>query len=69
MLEMCLNNYKFVILDGAYLVHWPGMKKTKTTVGESWRLNFIKQNSEAYQKILKNLTSKYPSVRPQCKMK
>lgn len=66
---MCLNNYKFIILDGAFLVHWPGMKKTKTQVAEAWRSKFMKENSEAYQKILKNLTVKYPLARSQCKMK
>lgn len=68
-LEMCLIGYRFVILDGAFLVHWPGMKKTKTTVGEGWRSKFIKENSGAYEKILKNLTSKYGPARSQCKLK
>nr|XP_023016097.1 beta-1,4-glucuronyltransferase 1-like [Leptinotarsa decemlineata] len=66
MLEMCLIGYKFVILDGAFLIHWPGMKKTKTKDGEAWRDNFIKENSKEYQKILKNLTKKY-NPKPQCK--
>lgn len=61
--------YRFVILDGAFLVHWPGIKKTKTTVGEVWRSSFIKENSAAYQKILKNLTVKYRVARSQCKVK
>lgn len=61
--------YRFVILDGAFLIHWPGMKKTKTTVGEAWRSNFIKENSKAYRKILKNLTLEYPLARSQCKIK
>lgn len=61
--------YRFVILDGAFLVHWPGIKKMKTTVAESWRSKFIKENSDAYQKILKNLTSRYPSPRFKCKLK
>lgn len=69
MLEMCLIGYRFVILDGAFLVHWPGIKKKKTTEGEKWRSKFIKANSNTYQKILKNLTSKYPSGRSMCKLK
>lgn len=69
MLEMCLIGYRFVILDGAFLVHWPGIKKTKTALGEAWRSHFIKNNSKAYQIILKNLTTKYPLARSQCKIK
>lgn len=65
---MCLIGYKFVILDGAYLVHWPGMKKTKTNQGEKWRQAFIKENTKEYQKILKQLITKYTPT-PQCKPK
>ncbi|XP_072384109.1 beta-1,4-glucuronyltransferase 1-like [Diabrotica undecimpunctata] len=64
MLEMCLMEYKFVILDGAFLVHWPGMKKQKED--EPWRKPFVKQNSDEYKKILTNLLKKYNS-KPQCK--
>ncbi|KAJ8919402.1 hypothetical protein NQ315_016495 [Exocentrus adspersus] len=66
MLEMCLLGYKFVILDGAFLVHWPGIKKTKTK-DETWRNGFVKGNSAEYQKILKKLSKKYKS-NPQCKL-
>jgi len=66
MLEMCLLEYEFVILDGAFLVHWPGMKKKKDKEDEQWRTPFIKSNSKEYQKILKNLLKKY-SPKPQCK--
>nr|CAH7749853.1 unnamed protein product [Callosobruchus chinensis] len=66
MLEMCLIGYKFVILDGAFLVHWPGMKKTKNK-DEKWREEYVKANANEYHIILRNLTAKYPQ-RPQCKM-
>ncbi|CAG9819573.1 unnamed protein product [Phaedon cochleariae] len=67
MLEMCLIGYKFVILDGAYLVHWPGMKKTKTKDEEPWRIPFIKKNSEEYKKYLTSLIERYAPKR-QCKI-
>lgn len=67
MLEMCLIGYKFVILDGPFLVHWPGIKKTKTKDGEAWRDEFIKKNSAEYQKILQILSKKY-KPNPQCKV-
>ncbi|KAJ8969420.1 hypothetical protein NQ314_001761 [Rhamnusium bicolor] len=67
MLEMCLIGYKFVILDGAFLVHWPGIKKTKTVDGEAWRDDFIKLNSVEYNMILTRLSKKY-KPNPQCKL-
>lgn len=30
MYEMCLLDYRFIILDGAFLVHSPGVKHRKT---------------------------------------
>ncbi|CAH1105526.1 unnamed protein product [Psylliodes chrysocephalus] len=66
MLEMCLLDYQFVILDGAFLVHWPGMKKKKDKEDEEWRAPFVKENAREYQKILKNLMKKY-KPKPQCK--
>lgn len=67
MLEMCLIGYRFVILDGAFLVHWPGMKKTKTKVAEPWRDYFVKENTKHYKKILQTLVKKY-DPKPQCKL-
>ncbi|CAG9854782.1 unnamed protein product [Phyllotreta striolata] len=66
MLEMCLMEYQFVILDGAFLIHWPGMKKKKDKVGEEWRGDFVKTNNIEYNKILKNLLKSY-KPKPQCK--
>lgn len=60
MLEMCLMEYKFVILDGAFLIHWPGIKKKHNQQNEEqWRVPFKKQNSNEYNKILMNLLSRY----------
>ncbi|XP_056640354.1 beta-1,4-glucuronyltransferase 1-like [Diorhabda sublineata] len=67
MLEMCLMEYKFVILDGAFLVHWPGIKKKQNQQNEEqWREPFKKQNSNEYAKILMNLLSRY-DAKSECK--
>lgn len=68
MLEMCLADYKLVILDGAFLAHWPGVKKIKSKDIESWRKPFKNMNQKHYNLLLKNLTSKYPP-NPQCRVK
>lgn len=67
MLEMCLAGYKLVILDGAFLVHWPGVKTIKTK-DEAWRLPYVKMNQENYNDLLKNITNKYPENQ-QCRVK
>ncbi|KAJ8969235.1 hypothetical protein NQ317_008121 [Molorchus minor] len=66
MLEMCLIGYKFVILDGAFLVHWPGIKKTKI-LEETWRSDFVTENTMEYKNILTQLAMKY-NLNPQCKL-
>ncbi|EFA02383.1 beta-1,4-glucuronyltransferase 1 isoform X2 [Tribolium castaneum] len=69
MLEMCLIGYQFIILDGAFLVHWPGIKKEKHTfyVQNSWRMSFQQENSKHYSRIIKELRSKYDD-NPKCKL-
>jgi hypothetical protein len=69
MLEMCLIGYQFVILDGAFLVHWPGIKKEKHkfNLKNSWRMSFQQQNSKQYSKIIKELRRKYED-NPKCKL-
>lgn len=60
MMEMCLASYRFVILDGAFLVHWPGIKRT-TRAAEPWRNPYIEINREIYNDILMNvIVKKYP---------
>ncbi|XP_066146328.1 beta-1,4-glucuronyltransferase 1-like isoform X2 [Euwallacea fornicatus] len=58
MLEMCLAGYKLIVLDGAFLVHWPGIKMAKRK-DEPWRLPYVKQNQKSYNKLLNNITKKY----------
>lgn len=69
MLEMCLIGYQFVILDGAFLVHWPGIKKKKpkSLFEDYWRYSFRQQNSREYAKIIKELNEQY-SNNPKCKL-
>lgn len=55
MLEMCLMGYKFVILDGAFLVHWPGIKRNKIEN----RSNYWSDNARQYSAIANRLRSKH----------
>lgn len=67
MLEMCLIGYQFVILDGAFLVHWPGIKRQKHKLKYSWRSIFQQQNFKNYANIIKKLRKKYDN-NPKCKL-
>ncbi|RXG52660.1 Beta-1,4-glucuronyltransferase 1, partial [Armadillidium vulgare] len=60
MHELCLRNYNLVILDRAYLVHSPGIKKKgrKTASSDTWREPFIKANSITYDIIMGELQRK-----------
>ncbi|KAF7994856.1 hypothetical protein HCN44_004328 [Aphidius gifuensis] len=68
MLEMCLMNYRLIILDGAFLVHSPGIKRKsiKSSLHDS-TYNFIrtqeKYNSRIYQILTRKLLKKYPANR------
>lgn len=64
MLEMCLAGYKLVILDGAFLVHWPGIKRAKRT-DESWRTPYVNINQGYYDNLFQNISKKYPE-NPKC---
>lgn len=69
MLEMCLMGYSFVILDGVFLVHWPGIKR-KTydmRLSNKWRSPFLVKNSRQYNNIVHNLAHKYKR-NPKCKV-
>lgn len=62
MLEMCLMGYKFVILDGGFLVHWPGIKK-KAILRSKNKHRTIEEirNSRQYKAISNDLVNKYHS--------
>ncbi|GLV35359.1 uncharacterized protein CBL_01491 [Carabus blaptoides fortunei] len=69
MVEMCLIGYKFVILDGAFLVHWPGIKRrtTESKVRNAWRKPHQRQNTKQYDVIINYLASKY-TENDKCKL-
>ncbi|XP_077293214.1 beta-1,4-glucuronyltransferase 1-like [Arctopsyche grandis] len=65
MLEMCLKSYDFVVVNGAFLCHAPGIKaKSKK---RSWRYRHELVNTKQYDMIVKNLAEKYPA-NPKCRL-
>lgn len=68
MLEMCLMNYRLIILDGVFLVHSPGIKRIsiESSLHDS-TYNFIctqeKYNSRIYQILTRKSLKKYPANR------
>lgn len=69
MLEMCLKGYRFLILDGAFLVHWPGIKRKSINMKNKnkWRYPYQLKNSRQYNLIVKKLAAKY-KANPKCKV-
>ncbi|XP_076638900.1 beta-1,4-glucuronyltransferase 1 [Colletes latitarsis] len=63
MFEMCLLNYRLVILDGAFLVHTPGIKRKRIKVDLA-RQELLrpheKRNAQIYQRVIKRLLKQYP---------
>lgn len=63
MFEMCLLNYRLVVLDGAFLVHTPGIKR-KTHKLISATQEFFRpherRNARIYQRVTKHLIKQYP---------
>ncbi len=55
---MCLMNYDLAILDNAFLVHAPGIKRV-TFEEEKKRAPFIVINDMARKNITSNLKEKY----------
>lgn len=66
MFHMCLLKYRLVILDGAFLVHTPGIKR-KTVKVDTAKQEFFKlhekRNARIYQRVIKRLLKKYPTNR------
>lgn len=66
MFEMCLLNYRLVVLDGAFLVHTPGIKR-KSQVANAAREEFFRpherRNAKLYQRAIKRLLAQYPTNR------
>ncbi|OXU17931.1 hypothetical protein TSAR_012079 [Trichomalopsis sarcophagae] len=68
MFEMCLMNYRLIILDGAFLVHTPGIKQLpqqQPQVSERQRA-YERQNARIYQRVTRRLLKQYPANR-RCK--
>ncbi|XP_065158961.1 beta-1,4-glucuronyltransferase 1-like [Atheta coriaria] len=61
MLEMCLKGYRFVILDNAFLIHWPGVKRKSNELMKrnKWRYPYLMKNTRQYNNIINNLATKY----------
>ncbi|XP_015514841.2 beta-1,4-glucuronyltransferase 1 [Neodiprion lecontei] len=69
MLEMCLLSYRLVVLDGAFLVHAPGVKRRPTSIDnrrEAWRRPYERRNSRIYQSVVRRLQKQYPA-NPRCR--
>ncbi|KAK0083154.1 hypothetical protein PV325_009239 [Microctonus aethiopoides] len=63
MLEMCLMNYRLIILDGAFLVHSPGIKRKVSKLNllkNNLQQNYEMQNTRLYQIITRRLLKQYP---------
>jgi len=67
MHELCLEGYNFAILDTAFLLHRPGIKKHKDKSQEDLRLQFIKQNSLFYAEIMNEMRKRFHTNETRCK--
>ncbi|XP_023704143.1 beta-1,4-glucuronyltransferase 1 isoform X2 [Cryptotermes secundus] len=69
MNEMCLKGYRFIILDGAFLVHVPGIKRKSEITMErtAWRHPHERHNIEMYHSITAKMMSKY-GTNTRCKL-
>ncbi|XP_076059747.1 beta-1,4-glucuronyltransferase 1-like isoform X2 [Oratosquilla oratoria] len=61
MHEFCLRGYSLVILDRAFLVHSPGIKRKKTQKDNTWREPFVAENSRIYDNVMEELEGKFGS--------
>lgn len=51
-------NYDLLVLDNAFLVHAPGIKRYNSK-DDKKRLTYIRQNHKIYTSVLSNLLKKY----------
>ncbi|XP_022120964.1 beta-1,4-glucuronyltransferase 1-like [Pieris rapae] len=61
MLELCLQDYRMVVLDGGFLCHAAANKNTS----QNARAQYL--NRQRYQNIIASFKEKYPD-RPKCKI-
>ncbi|KAK5646122.1 hypothetical protein RI129_004586 [Pyrocoelia pectoralis] len=65
--ELCLRNYTFLILDNAFLVHKPGIKKLNPEKNK-WRKKFIDENDKLIdQVIIPGINKNYKNIKG-CKL-
>ncbi|XP_033211638.1 beta-1,4-glucuronyltransferase 1-like isoform X2 [Belonocnema kinseyi] len=65
MFQMCLLNYRLIVLDGAFLVHTPGIKRKAilSNIKPPSNRGQEKRNAIIYQSVVKRLLKQYPSNR------
>ncbi|XP_026283009.1 beta-1,4-glucuronyltransferase 1 [Frankliniella occidentalis] len=70
MHAMCLLGYRFVILDGGFLVHTPGMKRPGRKHAESiaWRQPHEEVNARLYEKIVHATENRLGSRPAACRL-
>ncbi|XP_023215140.1 beta-1,4-glucuronyltransferase 1-like [Centruroides sculpturatus] len=62
VLAMCFLDYDFYVLDNAYLVHSPGIKKVNGT-SERRRAKYVAANRRAYNSLRRDLIKRYGQKR------
>lgn len=67
MHELCLEDYKFAILDTAFLLHRPGIKRHKDKSKEELRSPHIKKNSMVYAEIMAEMRERFNTNKTNCK--
>ncbi|XP_020292779.1 beta-1,4-glucuronyltransferase 1-like isoform X2 [Pseudomyrmex gracilis] len=63
MFEICLLNYRLVVLDGAFFVHTPGIKRKPRKINVATQEFFRpheRRNAKIYQRVIKRLIKQYP---------
>lgn len=70
MHAMCLMGYRFVILDGGFLVHTPGMKRPGRKHAESiaWRQPHEEVNAKLYERIVRATEHRLGSRPATCRL-
>ncbi|XP_045601926.2 beta-1,4-glucuronyltransferase 1 isoform X2 [Procambarus clarkii] len=61
MHELCLREYSMVILDTAFLVHAPGIKRRNKNKAKDdvWRDPFVAKNAKIYDEIMEEMQKKF----------
>ncbi|KAF5278900.1 hypothetical protein FQA39_LY18326 [Lamprigera yunnana] len=65
--EMCLMNYTFLILDNAFLVHKPGIKKLSGNK-DKWRKKYIQSNNKLIKDVIMPSINKRFKITNQCQL-